>query len=63
MIIAFLYEKGMLIKGEVIRSGNRMILKSKSEQIFRFLSENSKDIDRMIRGLDGYIGPRKIEED
>ena len=58
-IILYLYENEMLIKGQVIRSGNGPALKSKSEQIFRFLSENSEEIDRLIRRLEGYIGPNR----
>ena len=55
-IILYLYENGMLIKGHVIRNGNGPALRSKSEQIFRFLSENSEEIDRIICKLDGYVG-------
>jgi hypothetical protein len=58
-IIAYLYENGMLIRGEAIRSGNELVIKSTSERIFRFLSENSREIDRLIRGLEGYIGDRE----
>ncbi|MDB9822084.1 SEC-C domain-containing protein [Deltaproteobacteria bacterium] len=61
-IISYLYEKGVLLKGEVIKEGNTMILRAKSEQLFRFLSENSKEVDELIRGLDGYIGSREVEE-
>ncbi len=62
-IIAYLYEKGMLIKGETIRSGNGPALKLKSEQLFRFLSEKSKEIDRLISNLEGYIGSREMDKD
>jgi hypothetical protein len=58
-IISYLYEKGILIKGEAIRTGNEIVIKTGSEKIFRFLSENSKEIDRLIRELDGYIGPQE----
>lgn len=57
-IVSYLYKNGMLIKGSVINSGNEMLLKTKSEQMFRFLSENSKEIDTLIRNRDGYIGPQ-----
>ena len=62
-IVQYLYKEGMLIKGEVIRSGNKILLKSKSDRIFRFLSENSKEIDAMIKDLEGYIGSREPKED
>ena len=62
-IVSYLYKNGKLIKGEDIRSGNKLILKTKSEQMFRFLSENSKDINDLIKGLEGYIGSREIDED
>lgn len=58
-IVSYLYKKGMLLKGSVITSGNELLIKSKSEQIFKFLSENSKDIDAIIRERDGYIGPQE----
>ena len=58
-IVSYLYKNGMLIKGSVINSGNEMLLKTKSEQMFRFLSENSKEIDALIRNRDGYIGPQE----
>ena len=61
-IISYLYENGMLLKGEAIRSGNGLVIKSGSEKIFRFLSEHSREIDRLIRGLEGYIGHRQSNE-
>ncbi|MCP4667539.1 MAG: SEC-C domain-containing protein [Deltaproteobacteria bacterium] len=57
-IISYLYRKGMLIKSADIESRNRVALKSKSEQILKFLSDNSTEIDAMIRELQGYIGSR-----
>lgn len=57
-IVSYLYNNDMLIKGSVINSGNEMLLKTKSEQMFRFLSENSKEIDALIRKREGYIGPQ-----
>ena len=61
-IIAYLYEKGLLIKGEYVREKNGFILKSKSDRILKYLGENSKEVDRMIRRLPGYIGPRKVSD-
>ncbi len=58
-IVSYLYKNGKLIKGSVIAGGNEMLMKTKSEQIFRFLSENSQDLDRLIRERDGYIGPQE----
>ena len=60
-IINYLYKNGMLIRGEVIESKNDVIIKTKSEQIFRFLSEHSQDINEMIKALPGYIGERGEE--
>ena len=57
-IVSYLYKNGMLIKGSVISGGNELLMKTKSEQIFRFLSESSQEIDKLIRERDGYIGPQ-----
>jgi len=57
-IISYLYRKDMLIKCTDIESQNRFVLKSQSEQILKFLSENSAEIDTMIRELPGYMGSR-----
>ena len=57
-IIYFLFKEGMLIKGEEIRSGDRLMLKSKSDGILRFLSAKSAEIDALICELPGYIGSR-----
>jgi hypothetical protein len=57
-IISYLYENGMLIKGEEIKEKNGLVLKSKSDGIFKFLGEKSKEINALIRNLPGYIGER-----
>jgi hypothetical protein len=57
-IISYLFERGMLIKGTDIESQNRFILKSQSDQMLKFLSEHSSEIDEMIRERPGYIGSR-----
>jgi hypothetical protein len=57
-IIHYLYEKGKLIKGKEVQDRNPVILKSKSDHLLRFLSENNQEIDGLIRNLPGYIGPR-----
>jgi len=57
-IILYLYQHDMLIAGEDIAGQNRLIVKSKSEQILRFLSEKSEEIDGLICELPGYIGSR-----
>ena len=62
-IICFLYENGMLIKGKDINEKNRLILKSKSDRIFKFLGERSQEIDALIREKPGYIGPRVVDEE
>ena len=58
-IICHLYEKGMLLEGKDIVEGSRMALKTKSNRIFQFLSENSQYIDSLIRYRPGYIGLSK----
>jgi len=58
-IISYLYKNGKLLKGSVISGGNEVLMKTKSEQIFRFLSENSQEIDRLIREREGYIGTQE----
>lgn len=62
VIISYLYENGMLIKGEDIQEKNILVLKSKSDKMLRFLSEKSQDIDALIRDLSGYIGSREIKK-
>jgi hypothetical protein len=61
-IILFLYTNGLLIRGQDIEQRDSVLLKSKSENILRFLSEKAQEIDEMIRDLEGYIGPRKGDE-
>jgi hypothetical protein len=60
-IISYLYKNGMLIKGEEIKERNGLVLKSKSDRIFKFLSEKSKEINVLIRDLPGYMGSREVE--
>jgi hypothetical protein len=60
-IIAYLYNKGMLIKGKEIGSKNGFLLKSKSDRILTFMSEHCEEVDEMIRDLPGYIGARKAD--
>ena len=57
-IVSYLYKHDMLIKGVDIESQDQMILKSKSDRVMRFLSENSAEIDTLICELPGYIGSR-----
>ena len=61
-IISFLYENGVLIKGKEIEEKNSLVLKSKSDQMFKFLSERSQEINALIRDLPGYIGERATED-
>ena len=58
-IVLYLYENKKLINHEEIRAENSTLLKSKSDAIFRFLSENSQVIDALIRNRPGYIGMRE----
>ena len=57
-IISYLYDHGLLIKGADIESQNSMVIQTKSEQMLRFLSEHSTELDDMIRERAGYIGSR-----
>jgi hypothetical protein len=57
-IISYLYQNGMLIAGEDIEKQERVILRSKSDRILKFLGERSADIDALICELPGYIGSR-----
>jgi hypothetical protein len=61
-IILYLYQNRMLFQGKEIEERNRFLLKTKSDQIFRFLSEHSQEIDQLIRDLPGYMGVRKAED-
>ena len=54
-IIYLLYKNNMLIKGEDIKKQNREFLKKKSNDIIKFLSENSQKIHSIIKDLPGYI--------
>lgn len=57
-IILYLFNNDMLIKGADIQKQDRFILKTKSDQVLRFLSEHSQEIDALICELPGYIGSR-----
>ncbi|MEE4351277.1 MAG: SEC-C domain-containing protein [Desulfatiglans sp.] len=61
-IINYLYENGMLIRGEDVHSHNTVVLKTKSDSMLKFLSENYEEIDAMIRNLSGYIGSRESKD-
>jgi len=61
-IIMYLYKKGVLIKGKEVQAKNSFLLRSRSEGILKYLSENSQEIDQLIRNLSGYIGPREPED-
>ena len=58
-IIAYLYDKELLIKGKEIQSKNGFLLKSKSDRILTYMNEHSEEVDQMIRDLPGYIGAKK----
>jgi hypothetical protein len=57
-IIACLYKNNMLIQGDIIAKQNSVILRTRSEQILKFLSGKSAEIDALICELPGYIGSR-----
>lgn len=57
-IIAYLYQKGLLIKGREVKERNGFVLRARSDRILRFLSEQSEEIDEIIRERQGYIGGR-----
>jgi hypothetical protein len=56
-IIHYLYQQGMLIQAREIREMNGSVLRTKSDRILRFLSENREVLDSLIKDLPGYIGP------
>ncbi|MBN1102898.1 MAG: hypothetical protein JXL84_05730 [Deltaproteobacteria bacterium] len=57
-IILYLYQQGMLIRAGEIQERNGLVLRAKSDRIFRFLSERGEVIDSFVKSLPGYIGPR-----
>jgi hypothetical protein len=57
-IITYLYRNKMLIMGEDIEKQDRLVLKSKSDRMLKFLGERSAEIDALICELPGYIGSR-----
>jgi hypothetical protein len=62
-IVGYLYEQGMLIKGADITGQNGLALKTRSDEILRFLSGNSAEIDALICERTGYIGSRIKKEE
>ncbi len=62
-IVMFLYENGLLMEAKEIQEENGLILKSKSDRMFKFLSENSDKINEIIKNLPGYIGPMEMKND
>jgi hypothetical protein len=61
-IVLYLYRNGMLIKAEEIEKQDRFILKSRSDQILKFLSERGAEVDSLICELPGYIGSRVTKD-
>lgn len=61
-IVFYLYRHGMLIKGKEIQAKNAFVLKSKSDRILKFLSEQSTEIDGLIKDLPGYTGPKEAKD-
>jgi hypothetical protein len=61
-IVLYLYENKKLIQDEEIRTENSTLLKSKSDAIFQFLSENNQAIDVLIRNRPGYLGARDADD-
>jgi hypothetical protein len=61
-IIAYLYDKDILLRGQEVHEKNAFVLKTKSDRILRYLSEHSEEVDALIKDLPGYIGPRKQGE-
>lgn len=61
-IITYLHDNGLLIEGADIEGQNAMVIQTKSEQMLRFLSEHSTELDELIRERPGYIGSRVKQE-
>jgi SEC-C motif len=57
-IISYLYDHGLLIEGADIKDQNARVIQTKSEQMLRFLSEHSTELDGLICERPGYIGSR-----
>lgn len=57
-IIQYLYREGMLLGAREVSAKSRLVLKSKSDAIFAFLSRKREEIDALIRARPGYLGPR-----
>lgn len=62
MIITYLHDNGLLIGGADIQGQNAMVIQTKSEQMLKFLSEHSTELDELIRERPGYIGSRVKQE-
>ncbi len=60
--ISCLYKNEMFLKVKRDSGKNRLVLKSKSDRIFRFLGENSQKINAFIRDLPGYLGSREVKD-
>ena len=57
-IVNYLHQKGLLIHGEVIKSGDRARLEAQVNRTVEFLRENRIEIDEMIKDRAGYIKPK-----
>ncbi len=58
-IVHFLYEKGRLIKGELIRRNDGPSIRARSNDILTFLARHQEEVESLIRHLPGYIGSRQ----
>ena len=58
-IVAFLYEKGYLIPGDVIASGDRERLEAMARRCIDYMRVSRNEIDERIRGREGYLEDRE----
>ncbi|MFN3535806.1 MAG: hypothetical protein ACK4WB_10510, partial [Desulfatiglandales bacterium] len=57
-IIDHLYGRGLLIKAGDVRLGDKEGIKNQSKKILEYLSDNSREIERLIIEKSGYRGVR-----
>lgn len=54
-IVSYLHQKGYLIPGEVVSSKDHDNLEAMVKRGLNFLQENRAEIDKLIKGREGYI--------
>ena len=57
-IVVWLYEKGLLIPGQIIKSGDRERIRAEAKRIIEFIRKNRAELDERIKGREGYLEDR-----